>query len=315
VGRKPREICERIKRAHLAFAGVAGAEAVGDFGDHQLAIGLAVGGDDDVEQDLEPLAGKLGDDPVEQRAAKEEEAAHGVRERLARHDARKARGEGGAHLPAGGKTRKRTPLPRVARAHSDIGTLADLLQHLGQDGFVVLVVGVDHGDEFGRGRRHALDAGRGEAPPPDPVDAAHMGLLHGDGFGELGGAVGAVVVDDDHFERGAGKRGFELFDQRADVVALVEGGNDHRKGRRDPVRIEGIMGGKGSHGIVFLCPQDSSWLLRARSPQAAACNRCRAAPVSHSKPGWGMQNFLPRARLTRLSPLPISSAILLALSI
>ena len=46
------------------------------------------------------------------------------------------------------------------------------------------------------------------------------------------GAVGGIVIDKDDFPGHAGERGLQPPEQRGDVVALVEGGHDHRKLRQ-----------------------------------------------------------------------------------
>ena len=51
---------------------------------------------------------------------------------------------------------------------------------------------------------------------------------------DLGRAVGAVVVDEDHFPMRACERALEGADESGDIVALVEGCDDDRQLRRCP---------------------------------------------------------------------------------
>ena len=78
------EVLEADDEIELALAVLAKAEVVGDFADADLAIG----GEDDVEKDLEADAGEAVGDALEEGAAHDEEAAHGI-------------GEGGMALDAG----------------------------------------------------------------------------------------------------------------------------------------------------------------------------------------------------------------------
>ena len=70
------EVLEADDEVELALAVLAEAEVVGDFADADLAIG----GEDDVEQDLEADGGEAMGDALEEGAANDEEAAHGIGE-------------------------------------------------------------------------------------------------------------------------------------------------------------------------------------------------------------------------------------------
>ena len=131
----------------------------------------------------------------------------------------------------------------VAAADHEVG-LAGLQQrqHLRQLGLVVLQVGVDHGGAGRAGGQNALDAGAGQAAPPDPPDAADAGILPRQAAHHVPGAVGGIVVDEDDFPGHAGERGLQPPEQRGDVVALVEGGDDDRKLRRSRPPAAGFRG-------------------------------------------------------------------------
>ena len=93
----------------------------------------------------------------------------------------------------------------------------------------MLQVGVHHGDDRGAGGQHALDAGAGETAAVDPAQTAHALVLLRDFLRQRRGAVGAVVVHDDHFPGNASQRLVHAPDQLAKIAAFIEGGNDEGK--------------------------------------------------------------------------------------
>ena len=82
-------------------------------------------------------------------------------------------------------------------------------------------------DEVGVAREHApepVDVGAAEAPAPAAVQDVHsLRMLAGEGVGHLAGAVGRVVVDDEHAVVALPEH---VRDQHREVVALVVG-RDH----------------------------------------------------------------------------------------
>ena len=72
-------------------------------------------------------------------------------------------------------------------------------------------------------------AGLAKIAPADAMDAAHIGMQARQFVDRLGGAIGRVVINDDHFERHTGQRHCQLFKQQPDIVALLEGRHDHGK--------------------------------------------------------------------------------------
>ncbi len=92
----------------------------------------------------------------------------------------------------------------------------------------MLKIAVDDRDIFGAGRENALDHRAGEAQPIDPPDASHPGILGGQGEGDVGGAVGRIVVDDDHLPRVVAQNGLQPLKQLRNVRRFAIGRHDHR---------------------------------------------------------------------------------------
>ena len=88
-------------------------------------------------------------------------------------------------------------------------------------------VGVHLADDVGVARQHAaerVDVGAAEAPAPAAVQHLHPPrMLAGEGVGDRAGAVGRVVVDDEHAVVALSEH---VRDQHREVVALVVG-RDH----------------------------------------------------------------------------------------
>ncbi len=116
----------------------------------------------------------------------------------------------------------------VAAADHEIGlACAQDRQHARQEVLVVLQVGVDHGQIGCGAGQHAFDAGRGQATAPEPAQAAHPPVLLRQLAHAGGGAVGRIVVDDDHFPGHAGETALQGPDQPGHIAAFVEGGDDY----------------------------------------------------------------------------------------
>ena len=201
------------------------AEGKRNFLDPQFA---ARGGDD-IEQDLEALRGELRRQLFEAIAADHEEAAHGIGDLDAQH----ALCHLGGELTGAGALLVETvgaAALDIAAADHEIGPAGlEQPQHFRQLRLVMLQVGVDHCGARRAGRENPLDAGAGQAAPPDPPDAANAGILPRQAAHHVPGAVGGIVVDENDFPGHAGKRSLQPVEQRGDVVALVEGGDDDRK--------------------------------------------------------------------------------------
>ena len=109
----------------------------------------------------------------------------------------------------------------------------------------MLEVAVDDGDEIGAGGEPALDHGAGEAGAVDAAQAAHPRIVARDGESDVVGAVGGIVVDDDHLPRQAVERGFQPLEQPRHVGGLAVGRDDDRQ-RRAGRRRRGTWGLSGN---------------------------------------------------------------------
>ena len=226
---EPDQELEHHRPVELAFALGPRGKFEGEF----LDLHRRLRGSKNIEKDLEADPRKLGRGRAQVAAAHHEIAAHRIAEGhpgdLARKRVGKARG---AH-PIG-------PVPRRgARAFAKPRGIREVAfprdqrrEHAGQQRRIVLMVGVHHRHQWRGGRTHPLDRRRGQPAPPDPLDHADARVARGNRAGFVGGAVGAVVVDDHRLPRGAGQRRVEPFDQRAQVAALVVGRQDYRKFQR-----------------------------------------------------------------------------------
>src|SRR6185312_256180 len=89
------------------------------------------------------------------------------------------------------------PVPVEGAAAADIAAADDEIvglgledaEHIGQQLFVVLKVGVGDGDEWRRAGEHALDACGGKAAPPDALDTADARIDARDLADQVGRAV------------------------------------------------------------------------------------------------------------------------------
>ena len=123
----------------------------------------------------------------------------------------------------------RVPMTRLPAPFSSAAYIC------GRIDFVVLEVAVDDGDVVGAGGEPALDHGAGEAGAVDAAQAAHPRIVTGDGEGDVVGAVGGIVVDDDHFPGQAVERRHQPLEQPRHVGGFAVGRHDdgkRRAGRR-----------------------------------------------------------------------------------
>ena len=118
----------------------------------------------------------------------------------------------------------------VARAHHQVEILfADAAQHLRQNALVVLQVRIHHRHKGRRRGQNSLNARRGQAPPSNPVQHAHIVVPLGQPAHRVRSAVRRVVIHKNHFVMNAGKRLFQALDQRAHVSSLVKCGKHDRQ--------------------------------------------------------------------------------------
>ena len=138
----------------------------------------------------------------------------------------------------------------------------------------MLQIAVDHRDEIGARRQPALDHGAGQTEAVDAPQAAQARIVGGDGEGDVGGAVGRIVVDDDHLPGQSGERRLQPFEQHRHVDRFAIGRDDRRTGSAE-----------------FQAPPDRM-SSRARSRRGA---RGRAASTRY---GTGKARVKPRAGMT-----------------
>jgi hypothetical protein len=91
------------------------------------------------------------------------------------------------------------------------------------------MIGVHHRDDRRGGRAHALDRGAGQPAPADALDAPHPRIGEADRADFIGGAVGAVVVDENRFPGDAGLRRIEPIDQGPQIFPFVQRRQDNGK--------------------------------------------------------------------------------------
>ncbi len=119
-------------------------------------------------------------DALEEGAADDEEAAHGIGEVGVALDADETAAEA-AELDAPVGEVAHAAAADVARADDEVEVFGgDEAEHLGKDGFVVLEVGVHDGDVGSGGGEHAFDAGGGEAATADAMEDVQVVVAAGE---------------------------------------------------------------------------------------------------------------------------------------
>ena len=241
-------------------------------------------GEQDVEQDLEALAGHVRRHRLEQRPAQHEIAAHRIGQLRAQHPA--GQGDAGVGQSEPPPVRKPRSVASRGKAAGDHDVGAGLLQqrqHLRQPGLVVLQVAVDDGDDVGRGGHRPLDHRRGQAAAADAAQAAYARIGGGDGAQRVGGAVRAVIVHEHRFPGDAVQRRMQLGHKRRHVHPLVVAWHDHAQcrsaahqaaGRRSRTAAEAQA---ASVAAKLRMPVQSASLATSGLCQA---NRCQAAKAS-----------------------------------
>ena len=227
VMRDEPEKIEADQRRQLRFAGLARAEDVRDLDDFQAAAA----GEDDVDENLEAVGRKPRREARDDLAADHEEAAHRIADRGA-GQAPKEPGAEVAQLLA--RRREAARRRRVGDARAD-GQIAargrERFVHFRQDRFVVLQIAVDHRDEVGARRQPALDDRARQADAIDAPDAAQPRIARRQRKGDVGRAVGRIVVDDDHFPGQAGECRLQPLEKHGNVGRFAIGRHDHGEGR------------------------------------------------------------------------------------
>ena len=202
------------------------AENIADFGDLERRAHPGRG-HDHVDKDLETIAAQLWRRLERRLAAHQEEPAHRIADRLARNHAGKPIGQVAARQPGLAQPVAGRPTIGKARPHHQIGAGHGLLQHGGQHGLVMLQIAIDDRHIGSRGHRHALDAGRCQAPAAEAAQAADIAVDPAELIDHVGRTIGAVIVHHDHFPGRIAQGQGHLFIEQLDIVALVIAGHDH----------------------------------------------------------------------------------------
>jgi hypothetical protein len=96
----------------------------------------------------------------------------------------------------------------------------------------MLEVGVHDAEDGGASLLPAVEDGAGEAAFTAADEEADAGVLPRDGGDEFGGAVAAVVIDDEDFVVRAGrvKRSRDAREESGQAACFAESGDDERDG-------------------------------------------------------------------------------------
>ena len=220
---------------------------------HFLDPQRAVDRGEDVEQDLEPHPRQPVRVGAQHGAGEHEIAAHRVGQFHARHPAGQRIGKAAGLDPVGpAPFLGAGPFGKAAGVGEVEFAAFDRRQHLRQQLGVVLVVGIHHRHHRGCCGAHPLDRGRGEATAPDPLDHPHPRIVAGDGARLVGGAVGAVVIDEDRLPPDARQRLLQPGDHARQIATLVIGGKDHAQpqGHCSEPFQNGIADRAGAHAAA-----------------------------------------------------------------
>ena len=204
----------------------------------------------DVEKDLEPVRHEGRRDPLDQVASDHEEAAHRIGDGPLEHRSGERRPDA-AEPTAGGAHRLVGTAAGGPRANCEIrAVVGDEPRHRREDGLVVLQVAIDHSDDRCRGGQGPFDAGPSQSPAIDASQAAEPGVPRTDVPRPTPGAVGGVVVDDDHLPGDVAQHDRQPVEQDREVVAFVERRHDHRHRRRRTRFGLARRAETGGHGVT-----------------------------------------------------------------
>ena len=224
----------------------AGAEFIRKFARPQLAPG----GKNDVEQDFKSLARHVPHRLLKQFAAQCKEPGHRIRKRRSQNRFLDHRGELADQLAVLRPVAEPAPA-RVAGADGEVEcrVFAECRQHLRKDFFIVLQVGVHHGKDLRRTRRHAFKTGRGQAAASDSPDGPHAGMRAAQLKEHIGRAVVRVVVHKYDFPVELTQQGIQPRQHQRNVLTLPECGNNDSDGKRLAHEAGGLEG--TCKGIFF----------------------------------------------------------------
>lgn len=206
----------------LAAAVDAVAEMVADFTN---ADGPFAGGEN-IEQDFEAAAVQAVHNFAEEALAKQEEAAHWIRQFASEDGTADALAETAQEYTAGGEVAHAAAIG-ISGGDDDIERLfLQLLQHAGEDALVVLKIGVHHGNTGGGSGENSFDAGGGETAAADTTEQTNAAIFKGVRGDEVRSAVGRIVIDEDDFPIETFESGGNAGDDFGDVLPFIEGGED-----------------------------------------------------------------------------------------
>ena len=197
-------------------------------------------GGQDVEQHLEPDPRQARGKRAQPRGLHREEPAHRVAQLDPGEHPREPVGQPrSAFAPRAGQAIRARPLGKAGGDHQVHRAAAQVFEHVRDQRGVVLQIGIHHRHHGRGGGARALDHRRGKSAPADPLDDPDLAVVERDLAQRIGGTVGAVVVDEDRFPAQFRQFRVELFDQRDDIVALVERGQDDRDFKHSGVTPNG----------------------------------------------------------------------------
>ena len=184
-----------------------------------------------VQQYLEAHARKLAHAAVQHLAAQHEKAAHRVRHRLLQDQSAHARGQQTHGLA------RLVPVARAAtfgvtRSNHHLGTRVNSLQHLRQHSLIVLQICIHHSNDWGSRSHHALNAGRGQAPAANALQATHARIGARHFAHQRSRGVGRVVIYKYGLPACFPQRLLQAPQQLGNIAGLIESGNNNRQTQR-----------------------------------------------------------------------------------
>ena len=227
------QVIPRHAVVQLALASQPVAKLIGQLFHAQRCFG----GCHQVHQNLKTDAGQPVHRGFKCAAANHEKPAHRVFKFDAQHALAQRRGQAADLLPRAVPARH-TAAFHVAGAHHQVKRLVlQRVQHFGQQGFVMLQVGINHCQAIRSAGEHAFDTGAGEAAPPHPAQATHTRVARGQRQQELRGTVGRIVIHKNGLPTHAVQGFLQERKQWLNIAQLVEGGDHHRQfAGRQPIR-------------------------------------------------------------------------------